>query len=250
MELTFLGGASEVGASCTLFKIAGHHLLIDGGMRPAARQGQSRMPDLTLLESAAPEALLITHAHIDHTGALPLIASLFPSIPIYATESTRVLTELLLRDSVRIMEQEGLKPDGETPLYNEAQVDALLGRIHPVPFNQPFAPLPTVPTLTVRYLPAGHILGAAMLFFETPDGRILHTGDISVTDQRTIKGLDLHALPQADLMICEGTYGNRAHSDRKEEERKLSETVQAVLARGGRILLPAFAVLSVIDNVN
>ncbi len=242
MELTFLGGASEVGASCTLMHIVGHRLLIDGGMRPAAREGQSRLPDLTLLETAPPEALLITHAHIDHTGALPLIASLYPHIPIYATESTRVLTEILLRDSVKIMEQEGLKPDGETPLYSAEQVDLLLARIRPVGFHQPFAPIPSAPEVTVQYLPAGHILGAAMLYFETPEGTLLHTGDISVTDQRTIKGLDIQKLLQADLMICEGTYGSRSHTNRKEEERKLAETVQAVLARGGRVLLPAFAV--------
>lgn len=242
MEVTFLGGASEVGASSTLLQVAGHCLLIDGGMRPAAREGQSRLPDLSLLDASPPEAFLITHAHIDHTGALPLIASLFPHIPIYATESTRVLTEILLRDSVKIMEQEGLKPDGETPLYTTEQVDNLLSRIQPVGFRQPFAPLTDLPALTVRYLPAGHILGAAMLFFETPEGTLLHTGDISVTDQRTIKGLDLHALPQADVMICEGTYGSRAHTNRKEEERKLAETVQATLERSGRVLLPTFAV--------
>jgi hypothetical protein len=81
-----------------------------------------------------------------------------------------------------------------------------------------------------------------MLYFETPEGTVLHTGDISVTDQRTIKGLDVQALPQADVMICEGTYGNRSHTNRKEEERKLAETVQAVLARSGRVILPCFAV--------
>jgi Cft2 family RNA processing exonuclease len=242
MELTFLGGAAEVGASCTLLHVAGHRILIDGGIRPAAREGQARLPDLTLLDQAPPEALLITHAHIDHTGALPLIASLYPNIPIFATESTRVLTELLLRDSVRIMEQEGLKPDGETPLYSADQVDALLGRIQTIGFQQPFAPIASVPTLTVRFLRAGHIMGAAMLFFETPAGTLLHTGDISVTDQRTIKGLKMQELPQADVMVCEGTYGNRTHAIRKDEERKLVETVQAVLARGGRVLCPAFAV--------
>jgi Cft2 family RNA processing exonuclease len=242
MELTFLGGAAEVGASCTLLQVAGHRILIDGGIRPAAREGQPRLPDLTLLDQAPPEALLITHAHIDHTGALPLIASLYPNIPIFATESTRVLTELLLRDSVRIMEQEGLKPDGEIPLYSADQVDALLGRIQTVGFLQPFAPIASIPTLTVRFLRAGHIMGAAMLFFETPTGTLLHTGDISVTDQRTIKGLKMQELPQADVMVCEGTYGNRTHATRKDEERKLAQTVQAVLARGGRILCPAFAV--------
>lgn len=163
MNIIPLGGASEVGASCTLLQVAGHTLLIDGGMRPAARPGQSRLPDLHLLDTTSPEALVITHAHIDHTGALPLIASLYPQIPIYATESTRVLTEILLRDSVRIMEQEGLKPDGETPLYNADQVDALLGRIQPMGFEQPFAPIASAP-ITIQYLHAGHILGAGMLY--------------------------------------------------------------------------------------
>ncbi|MHB8596716.1 MAG: MBL fold metallo-hydrolase [Ktedonobacteraceae bacterium] len=242
MKWTFLGGASEVGASCTLVEIADHRLLIDGGIRPAARAGQPRLPDLAPLEQSPPEAILLTHAHIDHTGGLPLIASLYPRIPIYATESTRVLTEILLRDSVRLMEQEALRPDGEIPLYSAEQVDGFLTRITPVSMSQALVPLPDAPDLTVRFLPAGHILGAAMLLFETVEGRVLHTGDISVTDQRTIKGLDVLALPQADLMICEGTYGNRAHTSRREEERRLAETVQTVLARGGRIVLPAFAV--------
>ncbi len=242
MKWTFLGGASEVGASCTLVEIADHRLLIDGGIRPAARAGQPRLPDLAPLEQSPPEAILLTHAHIDHTGGLPLIASLYPRIPIYATESTRVLTEILLRDSVRLMEQEALRPDGEIPLYSAEQVDGFLTRITPVSMGQALVPLPDAPDLMVRFLPAGHILGAAMLLFETVEGRVLHTGDISVTDQRTIKGLDVLALPQADLMICEGTYGNRAHTSRREEERRLAETVQTVLARGGRIVLPAFAV--------
>ncbi|GHO89291.1 MBL fold metallo-hydrolase [Dictyobacter formicarum] len=242
MELTFLGGASEVGGSSTLLRVAGHYLLIDGGMRPAARDGQARVPDLALLDDHPPEALLITHAHIDHTGSLPLIASLYPHIPIYATESTRVLTEILLRDSVRIMEQEGLKPDGETPLYNVEQVDALLGRIQPIGFRQVFTPIPAAPEIRVFYLPAGHILGAGMLYFVTPEGTLLHTGDISVTDQRTIKGVNIASLPTADIMICEGTYGNRAHSSRREEERKFAEAVQSTVARNGRVLCPAFAV--------
>src|SRR5260370_7516769 len=105
MELTFLGGASEVGASCTILQLADHCLLIDGGMRPAAREGQSKLPDLTLLEATPPEALLITHAHIDHTGALPLIASLYPHIPIYPTETTRLLTDILLLYSLPITHQ-------------------------------------------------------------------------------------------------------------------------------------------------
>ena len=240
MELTFLGGAAEVGASCMLLRVAHHCLLVDGGMRPGSREG--RLPDLHALTTSPPECILITHAHIDHTGALPLIAALYPCAPIYATESTRALMEILLKDAVRIMEQEGLKPDGETPFYTAEQVDMLLSRIQPIGYYQPFAPLPDAAEISVHFLPAGHILGAAMLYCETPEGTILHTGDISVTDQRTVKGLDLQRLPAADVMICEGTYGDRGHGSRKEEERQLMETVQATLARGGRVLCPAFAV--------
>src|SRR5258708_1387021 len=177
MQLTFLGGAAEVGASSTLLEVGGHRLLIDGGMRPAAREGQPRMPDLAPLDAAPPEAIVITHAHIDHTRALPLMASLFPHIPIYATESTRLLTEILLRDSVRIMEAEHCRPDGEIPLYTAEQVSRFLARITPVNFQQPFSPIPAAPALIMRFLPAGHILGAAMLLLETPEGRLLHTGD-------------------------------------------------------------------------
>ena len=133
------------------------------------------------------DAILVTHAHIDHTGALPLVASRFPEIPIYATESTIALMRLLLLDSVRIMEAEHLQPDGETPLYSEVMVEALLERIVPIDFGQPFHPLPHNPTLTVRYIRAGHILGAGMLLLETPEGRILHTGtSLSPTSARSV----------------------------------------------------------------
>jgi len=236
-----LGGAGEVGASCGLLRIGDRRVLIDAGMRPAARAGQDRLPALDRLTAEPPEAILVTHAHIDHTGALPLVSERFPAAPIYCTETTLLLTRLLLADSVRVMEAEHLAQESETPLYTAEVVERTLARVRPVEWAQPVAPTPD-PAITVRFLHAGHIAGAAMLLIDTPAGRVLHMGDYSVTAQRTLHGLDVPGLPQADAVITEGTYGDAIHANRKEQERALVATVARVVGRGGRALLPAFAV--------
>ncbi len=241
VEYIPLGGAGEVGASCGLLRIGDRRLLIDAGMRPSARAGQDRLPALDRLTAEPPEAILVTHAHIDHTGALPLASELFPTAPIYCTETTLLLTRLLLADSVRVMEAEHLEREGETPLYTAEVVERTLARVRPVEWAQPIAPLPD-PAITVRFLHAGHIAGAAMLLIDTPAGRVLHMGDYSVTAQRTLHGADVQRLPPADAVITEGTYGDAIHANRKEQERALVATVARVVGRGGRALLPAFAV--------
>ncbi|KPL91492.1 MBL fold metallo-hydrolase [Herpetosiphon geysericola] len=199
------GGAQEVGASCGILKLGMRHILVDAGMRPAARPGQSRTPDLEALKGFPLDAILITHAHIDHTGCLPLVASLFPTVPIYATESTIALMRILLLDSARIMEQEHLAHELETSLYDQAMVVETLARIIPVAFHQELRPVAANQEIAVTYLPAGHILGAGMLHLTSPWGSILHTGDISVGHHRTITGVDLNTLPQVDMMIIDVT---------------------------------------------
>ncbi len=210
-----------------------------GCARP--RAGQDRRPALDRLTAEPPDAILVTHAHIDHTGALPLASEMFPAAPIYCTETTLLLTRLLLADSVRVMEAEHLERESETPLYTAEVVERTLARVRPVEWAQPIAPLDD-PAITVRFLHAGHIAGAAMLLIDTPAGRVLHMGDYSVTAQRTLHGLDVQRLPQADAVITEGTYGDAIHANRKEQERALVATVARVVGREGRALLPAFAV--------
>jgi len=241
VEYIPLGGAGEVGASCGILRIGDWRVLIDAGMRPSARAGQDRLPALERLTAEPPDAILVTHAHIDHTGALPLASDMAPTAPIYCTETTLLLTRLLLADSVRVMEAEHLAQEGETPLYTAEVVERTLARVRPVEWAQPVTPLPD-PAIVVRFLHAGHIAGTAMLLIDTPAGRVLHLGDYSVTAQRTLYGLDVQRLPQADAVITEGTYGDAIHANRKEQERALVATVARVVGRGGRVLLPAFAV--------
>jgi Cft2 family RNA processing exonuclease/dsRNA-specific ribonuclease len=232
LEISFLGGASSIGASCTLVRAAGRTFVVDCGVRYA---GSSPLPDLSRLADTPVDAILLTHAHMDHSGGLPVLAEACPAAPVFATPPTIDLIHILLRDSLRLMNA----PDreSEVPLYTEHQVAALLHAVAPVKYHQPIQ----VGEIEIRWLPASHILGAAMILMKTPAGTILFTGDYSVTAQQTVPALSRPDF-QADLVISEATYGERLHEDRNAAEERLLGQVRQVVDRGGRVLIPAFAV--------
>lgn len=238
MKLHFLGGADEVGASCAFIEIEGRRILVDAGIRMGAAQG-SQLPNFSVLDDVGmPEAVLVTHAHTDHTGALPVLESTLPAgVKVYATPATKAITRVLLSDAVKLA-QRGER-DGELPLYPPEAADAALGRVAAVPW------LTTVPicegALTATWIPAGHILGAAMIYIEGRRESILMTGDVSVANQLTIPGM---IIPQCrpHVMVMESTYGNRQHADRAQQETALALRVAEVIESGGKVLIPAFAV--------
>ena len=241
MNITFLGGADEVGASCILIEIGGRRLLVDAGIRPTpkARWGLAgdQLPDLDQIErSGGIDAILVTHAHTDHTGALELVTERYPNVPVYATPVTIELTRVLHQDARRIMQMR-LEDEGELPLFDEVATTRLLNAFTPVQLLQP---LTLAPGLTATFFLAGHIAGAAMIGLSSSEGRILISGDISISPQRTVDG----ARPPVfspDVLILESTYGGRLHANRHAEERRLVETVAEVTAAGGKVLIPAFA---------
>ncbi|MYC15059.1 MAG: MBL fold metallo-hydrolase [Gemmatimonadetes bacterium] len=237
MKLHFLGGADEVGASCTLIEIEGRRILVDAGIRMGAAQG-SQLPNFSVLDDVGlPDEVLITHAHTDHTGALPVLVNSLPAdVKVYSTPATQAITRVLLSDAVKLMAQDR---DGELPLYPPEAADAALGRMVDVPW------LATVPicdgALTATWIPAGHILGAALIYIEGVRESVLMTGDVSVANQLTIPGM---VVPQCrpDVMVMESTYGNRQHADRAQQEAALALRVAEVIEAGGKVLVPAFAV--------
>ncbi|MDE6518553.1 MAG: MBL fold metallo-hydrolase, partial [Acetatifactor sp.] len=149
MELHFLGGAMEVGGSCIYLRIAGKGILMDCGIRQSGTKDP--LPDFrTIQEQGGVDAILISHAHMDHIGTLPIISRAYPLARIYMTAMTADLTRVLLYDSLKIMKNR----EDEIPHYSEPDVRAMLGRIYPVGFQTPF---PIFDDFTLTFYPAGHI---------------------------------------------------------------------------------------------
>jgi Cft2 family RNA processing exonuclease len=204
-----------------------------------AAQGSHLLNFSVLDDVGRPEEVLITHAHTDHTGALPVLAgALGPKTRLLCTPATKAITRVLLSDAVKIMSIKE-ESEGELPLYPPEAADAVLARMQDVPW------LTTVPIcdghLKATWIPSGHILGAASIFIEGRNESVLMSGDVSVANQRTIPGMTIpHCRP--NVIVLESTYGNRQHADRDQQERALVDKVAGVIEREGKVLIPAFAV--------
>ncbi|MFP4165256.1 MAG: MBL fold metallo-hydrolase [Chitinispirillaceae bacterium] len=233
MKLTFAGGAGSIGASCLLVESGRSSLIIDCGIRPGERK--SPLADLSVLSGKTPEAIIVTHAHTDHSGALPVLAEFFPDVPIIATAPTIDLVRILLRDSLKIMNSN--EREGDIPLFNEKHVEQVFENFIPAALNQPR----TFDQFTLTFYSAGHILGASLVHIATPEGNLLVTGDYSCTVQRTVPAVCKPELP-VDLLVSESTYGERLHEDRAVAETRLIEQIKEILSREGRVLIPSFAV--------
>lgn len=232
MNLYFLGGAMEIGGSCIYLRTAGKGILMDSGIRQSGTKDP--LPDFrTLQEQGGLDAVLISHAHMDHIGTLPLVSKAYPNAPIYMTAMTADLTRVLLYDSLKIMNNR----EGEIPHYSEPDVLAMLGRIHVIGFQAPF---PILEDITLTFYPAGHIAGAACIYLTTPEGSLFYSGDFSAFSQRTIEGISIPKL-RPDSAIVETTYGNRLHANRQVEEKRLVELVRECILQRKKILIPAFA---------
>lgn len=240
MRFLCLGGGHEVGASCYFLEIDNVRVLIDAGIRLGGREagiGADALPDLAFLsEAGGCDAVLVTHAHLDHIGALPLVHQAFPAAPIYATTPTVHLMRVLLADALKLMAQKA-EQERECPLYDADLIARMFARVIPVPLGKSIT---VAGPVRAHFFPAGHILGAAMIGLESSEGNVLVSGDISLDNQRTIPGLTVPRFPP-HLLVLEATYGNRLHANRQQEEKGLAEAVAQTVAAGGHALVPAFA---------
>jgi Cft2 family RNA processing exonuclease len=250
MRIIPLGGAGEVGASSAIIEVAGATLLVDAGVRVSASAKGPLLPAYELLEKT-PDACIITHAHMDHTGSLPVAAERIGDALIHMTIPTLHLLEVLQGDAARLAaSDDSFTEDDGRVRFDADQLERMIARIEPHAFHEPFCPVPGRPDIICEFAPCGHILGAAMLAIETPEEHILWTGDYSTSrmPQPTIGGLDVDwvraraARRPFDLIVTEATYGTSKHQPRERETARFISRLEKTAAKGGKTLIPAFAV--------
>ena len=247
MKLTFLGAAHEVTGSCTLLEACGKNILIDCGMQ----QGPDLYENCELpLAPGQLDAILLTHAHMDHSGLIPAMVAQGYRGPIYATEATRRLCTIMLRDSAHIQEFEAqwrnrkAQRAGEPPyqpLYTMAQAEQSLAQFMGYPYHET---VELFPGISLRFYDAGHLLGSASIYLEIrEDGQVrslLFSGDLGNRKRPLIR--DPEKPPRADYVVVESTYGDRLHGQRPDYVGQLTSLMQQTFDRGGNVVIPSFAV--------
>lgn len=247
MKITFIGAAHEVTGSCHCLQVCGKNILIDCGME----QGEDTYANAELpVSEAAVDYVLLTHAHIDHSGLLPMIYSKGFRGKIFATEASTDLCNIMLRDSAHIQEFEAewhnrkAKRSGKEemiPLYTMEDAENVLNLFVPCEYMKKIA---IDENIEIRFCDVGHLLGSASIevwFQENGVNRkIVFSGDIGNINQPIIK--DPQYLKEADIVVMESTYGDRNHGPRIDYVEKLTEIIQSTFEQGGNVVIPSFAV--------
>ena len=247
VKLTFLGANHEVTGSCTLLEAAGQRYLIDCGME----QGKDVYENQPI--PVAPgeiDGVLATHAHIDHTGLLPLLVRNGFRGRIYATRPTAELCSIMLRDSAHIQEFEaewknrkGQRSGAEPvePMYTIQDAEAAIALFRGYDYNKE---IELAPGIVIRFVDVGHLLGSSSIeIWVTENGattKLVFSGDIGNLDQPIIK--DPTYLKDADYVFMESTYGDRSHGPRPDYVAELAKILQRTFDRGGNVVIPSFAV--------
>jgi metallo-beta-lactamase family protein len=243
-RLTFLGAAGTVTGSRYLLETAGQRVLVDCGLFQGYKTLRMRNWEPLPVPARAIDAVVLTHAHLDHSGYLPRLVKEGFRGSVWCSPATRALCEVLLPDSGHLQEEDAAfanrhgfsKHKPAQPLYTREDALASLERFETVPFGQDFEPVPGV---QARLTPQGHILGAASVRLEANGTSIVFSGDIGRPNDTVMK--PPQPLQACDWLVTESTYGDREHLA-ENIEPALGEVIRRVAARGGVVVIPAFAV--------
>ncbi|KAJ5088472.1 Endoribonuclease ysh1 [Penicillium angulare] len=237
-ELAFycLGGGNEVGRSCHIIQYKGKTVMLDAGMHPA-KEGFSALPFFDEFDLSTVDILLISHFHVDHSSALPYVLSKtnFKG-RVFMTHATKAIYKWLIQDNVRVSNTSS-SSDQRTTLYTERDHLSTLPLIETIDFNTTH----TINSIRITPFPAGHVLGAAMFLVSIAGLNILFTGDYSREEDRHLIPAEVPKGIKIDVLITESTFGISSNPPRLEREAALMKSITGVLNRGGRVLMPVFA---------
>ncbi|MBQ4258463.1 MAG: MBL fold metallo-hydrolase [Clostridia bacterium] len=247
MKLEFIGAAHEVTGSCTLVSACGKRFLVDCGME----QGKDLFENAELpVAPGSIDFILLTHAHIDHSGKIPELVARGYSAPVYATGATHELCKIMLMDSAHIAEQEAVwrnrkaKRSGKelyVPPYTVQDAQKALTLFRPCSYEKTVSPANGI---SVRFIDAGHLLGSASIEITAEENggktTVVFSGDVGNIDRPLIN--DPVSPKKADYLVIESTYGDRLHGERSDYVSQLVHVLQDTFDRGGNVVIPAFAV--------
>jgi len=250
MKIRFLGAARNVTGSMHLLEVNGLRLLLDCGLYQGHRREAFERNRQLPFDAATIDAMVLSHAHIDHSGNIPNLVKAGFDGPIYATHATRDLCSAMLRDSAYIMEldaaylnrKQGLRGEQAIqPIYTQNDATHSMGSFVSVGYERP---LPLGSGVTLTFYDAGHILGSAFVALDIREGersyRLMFTGDVGRRGLAILH--DPQTVPDVDYLITESTYGGRLHGTPQDAERLLREVIVDTAAQGGKVIIPAFAV--------
>ena len=227
INLSFLGGIREVGRSATLVDSGSNRVVIDYGIKINVKPTEYPKKIKGKLD-----AILLSHAHLDHSGALPILFHQGRKIPVFGINITKPLIKMLLIDSHKIARYEG-----EKEMYDKRDIKKTTNNFNPIKYRKTFR----IGNIKVTPFDAGHIPGSVMYLLEIKGKRVLYACDYNISDTRLVKGADMN-LPDVHYLITESTYAQREHPDRHGEERKMMKTIKETLANDGIALVSSFAI--------
>ena len=250
VSLTFtnLARGIEIGANSYLLEIEGKRIVLDAGLHPRV-DGEGGLPQFGLLKDDSVDAIILTHAHQDHVGALPVLMRRQPRASVFMTEATSQLSDVMLHNSVNVMGRRAEEIGAGAILFSHREVDTVVRRWRPVPIRQRFdldgerLREDEPADVSIELFDAGHILGSAGALICAGDRRIFYTGDVNFDDQTVMQAARFPEEP-LDVLIVETTRGDHetpATFRRDQEELRFAHAIVEVLQRGGAVFIPVFA---------
>jgi len=246
MKLEFFGAAAEVTGSCHILHVGGRQILLDCGLIQGSRKDEERNRDPFPFDASKIEAVVLSHAHLDHCGRLPLLVKRGFRGPVFAQEAGCELVAILLADAAHLAERDAEYRTRKTgkkvkPLYTLAEGEQVIRQLRGQKYRNPFK---VIKGVKVCFRDAGHILGSCVVELWAEENgverKIVFSGDLGQYDTPILK--DPEPIDQADVVLMESTYGGRRHRDREETIRELGEILTAPRSNRGNILIPAFSI--------